>query len=80
MKPLIYVTSLLMAGPLGFGIHRASPCTVKTVAEILSRRRIYMLKVMLPGVLCMGPSAQERKNFIKADHIKIQIEVCKILK
>jgi NAD(P)H-hydrate repair Nnr-like enzyme with NAD(P)H-hydrate epimerase domain len=74
MKPLIYVISLLMAAMLGFGIHRASPCTVKTVAEILNRRKIYMLKVMLPGVLCMGPSAREHKNFIKADQIRIQIK------
>ena len=80
MKPLIYVTSLLMAALLGFGIHRASPCTVKTVTEILSRHKIYMLKVLLPRVLCMWPSAQERKNFIKADHIGIQTKVCKIHK
>jgi uncharacterized membrane protein YedE/YeeE len=51
MKALIYTISLLLAALLGFGVHRASLCTVKTIAEIFSTRKIYMLKAMLKTVL-----------------------------
>jgi hypothetical protein len=51
MKALIYAISLLLAALLGFGVHRASLCTVKTVAEIFSTRKIYMLMAMLKTVL-----------------------------
>lgn len=51
MKALIYTISLLLSALLGFGVHRASLCTVKTVAEIFSTRKIYMLMAMLKTVL-----------------------------
>jgi uncharacterized membrane protein YedE/YeeE len=51
MKFIIYPISLLLATLLGFAVHRASLCTVKTVAEIFSTRKIYMLMAMLKTVL-----------------------------
>lgn len=51
MTALLYTISLSLAALLGFGVHRASLCTVKTVAEIFSTRRFYMLKAMLKTVL-----------------------------
>jgi hypothetical protein len=48
---IIYTISLPLAALLGFGVHRASLCTVKTVVEIFSTREIYMLKAMLKTVL-----------------------------
>jgi hypothetical protein len=50
MKALIYTISILLAALLGFGVHRASLCTVKTVAEIFSARKFYMIKAMLKTV------------------------------
>jgi len=35
--------SLLLAALVGFAIHRASLCTVRAVAEVLTTRRAYML-------------------------------------
>jgi uncharacterized membrane protein YedE/YeeE len=40
---VVVVVSLFAAALLGFAAHRASFCTVKAVAEILSTRRAYML-------------------------------------
>jgi hypothetical protein len=51
MKALIYTISLPLAALLGFGVHRANLCTVKTVAEIFSTRKTYLLKAMLKTVL-----------------------------
>jgi uncharacterized membrane protein YedE/YeeE len=36
---------------MGFAVHRASLCMVRTVAEILSTRRAYMMSTMLKAVL-----------------------------
>jgi len=51
MQPLIYTISLLLAALLGFTIHRTSLCTVRTMAEIFSSRKAYMLVAMLKAVL-----------------------------
>ena len=48
---LIYYASFLLAGLLGFAAHRASLCTVKGVAEVLSTRRAYMLASFAKTVL-----------------------------
>jgi len=51
MTVRLYIVSLLLAALMGFAVHRASLCTVRTVAEILSSRRAYMLSTMLKAVL-----------------------------
>jgi hypothetical protein len=51
MTALLYVVSLLLAVLMGFAVHRASLCMVRTVAEILSTRRAYMMLTMLKAVL-----------------------------
>jgi uncharacterized membrane protein YedE/YeeE len=51
LKSLIYTVSLPLAALLGFAVHRASLCTVRTVAEILSTRKAYMMAAMLKAVL-----------------------------
>ena len=51
MTALVYSCSLLLAALMGFAVHRASLCTVKTVAEILSSHRAYMLATLLKAVL-----------------------------
>lgn len=43
METLIYFLSLLLAAGLGFAVHRASLCTVRAVAEVLSSHRVYLL-------------------------------------
>jgi uncharacterized membrane protein YedE/YeeE len=48
---LIYYASFLLAGVLGFAAHRASICTVKGVAEVLSTRRAHMLASFAKTVL-----------------------------
>jgi uncharacterized membrane protein YedE/YeeE len=51
MNSIIYIVSLLLAAVLGFAVHRAGLCTVRTVAEIYSTRRAYMLAAILKAVL-----------------------------
>lgn len=51
MTAFIYTCSLLLAALMGFAVHRASLCMVRTVAEILSTRKAYMLATMLKAVL-----------------------------
>jgi uncharacterized membrane protein YedE/YeeE len=51
MKFLIYPVSLLLAALLGFAVHRASLCTVRTIAEIFTTRKAYMMAAMLKTVL-----------------------------
>ena len=51
MTALIYTFSLLLAALMGFAVHRASLCTVRTVAEIFSSRKAYMMATMLKAVL-----------------------------
>ena len=51
MKSLIYFVSLPLAALLGFAVHRASLCTVSTMAEIFSTRKAFMLAAMLKAVL-----------------------------
>lgn len=51
MTALIYTVSLLLAVLMGFAVHRASLCTVKTVGEILSSRKAYMMATLLKAVL-----------------------------
>jgi hypothetical protein len=51
MTILLYIISLLLAALMGFAVHRASLCMVRTVAEILSTRRAYMMVTMLKAVL-----------------------------
>ena len=51
MKFLIYPVSLLLAALLGFAVHRASLCTVRTIAEIFTTRKAYMMVTMLKTVL-----------------------------
>ena len=51
MTVLLYIVSLLLAALMGFAVHRASLCMVRTVAEILSTRRAYMMSTMLKAVL-----------------------------
>ena len=48
---LLYTVSLLLAALIGFAVHRASLCTVKTVGEILSSRKAYMMATLLKAVL-----------------------------
>lgn len=43
MEIVIYFFSLMLAAGLGFAVHRASLCTVRAVAEVLSSRRAYLL-------------------------------------
>lgn len=43
MTAVIYILSLFLVAFLGFASHRASLCTVRAVAEILSTRRAYLL-------------------------------------
>ena len=51
MTTLLYIVSLLLAALMGFAVHRASLCMVRTVAEILSTHRAYMMFTMLKAVL-----------------------------
>lgn len=51
MKFLIYAISLLLAALLGFTVHRASLCTVRTVAEIFNTRKAHMAAAILKTVL-----------------------------
>jgi hypothetical protein len=51
MTALVYICSLLLAALMGFAVHRASLCTVKTVAEIFSSRKAYMMATLLKAVL-----------------------------
>ena len=51
MKSLIYIVSLPLAVVLGFAIHRAGLCTVRTVAEILTTRSAYLMASILKAVL-----------------------------
>ena len=51
MTVLLYTVSLLLAALMGFAVHRASLCTVKTVGEILSSRKAYMMATLLKAVL-----------------------------
>jgi len=47
----LYTVSLLLAALIGFAVHRASLCTVKTVGEILSSRKAYMMATLVKAVL-----------------------------
>ncbi len=51
MTALIYTVSLLLAALMGFAVHRASLCTVKTVGEILSSRKAFMMATQVKAVL-----------------------------
>ncbi len=51
MKSLLYTVSLPLAALLGFAVHRASLCTVRTIAEIFSTRKAYMMAAMLKAVI-----------------------------
>ena len=51
MNILLYTVSLLLAALMGFAVHRASLCTVKTVAEILNARKAYMMLTQIKAVL-----------------------------
>jgi hypothetical protein len=50
LAPIAYF-SLLLAGILGFVLHRSGLCMVRTVAEIFSSRRAHMLLGILKAVL-----------------------------
>ena len=50
MNVPLYTVSLLLAALMGFAVHRASLCTVKTVGEILSSRKAYMLATLAKAV------------------------------
>jgi uncharacterized membrane protein YedE/YeeE len=51
MTTLIYTVSILLAALLGFTVHRAGLCTVRTIAEIFSTRKAYMMLMLLKAVL-----------------------------
>ncbi len=51
MNILLYAVSLLLATLMGFAVHRANLCTVKTVGEILSSRKAYMMLSQVKAVL-----------------------------
>ena len=51
MKSLVYTISLPLAVLLGFTAHRAGLCMVRTVAEIFSTRKAYMMVTILKTVL-----------------------------
>jgi uncharacterized membrane protein YedE/YeeE len=51
MNSIIYMVSLPLAVLLGFVVHRASVCSVRTVAEIFSTRKAHMLAATLKTVL-----------------------------
>ena len=51
MKSLVYTISLPLAILLGFTAHRAGLCMVRTVAEIFSTRKAYMMVTILKTVL-----------------------------
>jgi uncharacterized membrane protein YedE/YeeE len=51
MNLIVYIGSLLLAVLMGFAVHRASLCTVKTVGEILSSRKAYMMATLVKAVL-----------------------------
>ena len=51
MKSLVYTISLPLAVLLGFTAHWAGLCMVRTVAEIISTRKAYMLVTILKTVL-----------------------------
>jgi hypothetical protein len=48
---MIVVPPLMLAAVLGFVAHRASVCTVKAVAEVVSTGQAYMLLSFLKTVL-----------------------------
>src|SRR4051794_13548036 len=47
----LLIFAILLAIVLGFASHRASVCTVRAVAEIMSSRRAYMLASVGKSVL-----------------------------
>jgi uncharacterized membrane protein YedE/YeeE len=51
MTAVNYAVSLLLAGLLGFAVHRSGLCNVRTVAEIISTHRAYMMASGLKAVL-----------------------------
>jgi len=51
MTALVYTCSLLLAALMGFAVHRASLCTVRSVAEIFSSRKAYMMITLLKALL-----------------------------
>ena len=51
MTFLMYTISVPLAVLLGFAVHRAGLCTVRTVAEILSTSKAYMMAAMLKMVV-----------------------------
>jgi hypothetical protein len=51
--PALVITAVL-AGILGFSVHRASICTVRAVAELLSSRRGFMLASIVKSMLWMS--------------------------
>lgn len=51
MAAVIYILSLFLVAFLGFASHRASLCTVRAVAEILSTRQAYILFSFAKAVL-----------------------------
>ena len=54
MNLIVYIGSLLLAVLMGFAVHRASLCTVKTVGELLSSRKAYMMATLVKAVLWMA--------------------------
>ena len=74
MNIYLYTVSLLLAALMGFAVHRASLCTVKTVAEILNARKAYMmttqvkavlwvLAVSMPVLLCLPDWAAPHRSY-----------------
>lgn len=51
LNVLLYSFSLLLAALMGFAVHRAGLCMVKTVAEMLSTHRAFMMATVLKAVL-----------------------------
>jgi uncharacterized membrane protein YedE/YeeE len=51
MTALIDLVSLLLAGLLGFAVHRAGLCTVRSVAEIFSTHKAHMMAAAFKAVL-----------------------------
>ena len=54
MNPFIIILSLVAAAVLGFAAHRASLCSVKAVAEILSTGHAYMLASFLKAMSALS--------------------------
>jgi uncharacterized membrane protein YedE/YeeE len=51
MTSLVYTCSLLLSALMGFVVHRASLCMVRSVAEIFSSRKAYMMGAVLKALL-----------------------------